>query len=85
MTLRKGENTIRLYSESGWMADIDRMTITKKGLAEGEKDEIVTSVNFVLEEHIDNTIYTLQGQRLNVPLNALPKGVYIVGGKKITN
>ena len=85
VTLRKGENTIRLYSESGWMADIDRMTITKKGLAEGEKDEIVTSVKFVLEEHIDNTIYTLQGQRLNVPLNALPKGVYIVGGKKITN
>ena len=63
----------------------EEMAMLQGKYLEGEKEEIVTSVKFVPEEHIDKTFYTLQGQRLNVPLNALPKGVYIVGGKKITN
>ena len=31
----------------------------------------------------DAAIYTLQGVRLNAPVEALPKGIYIVGGKKV--
>jgi len=31
----------------------------------------------------DAAIYTLQGVRLNAPVETLPKGIYIVGGKKV--
>ena len=31
VTLNKGENIVRLYSTSGWMGDIDRMEVIKKG------------------------------------------------------
>ena len=31
----------------------------------------------------NDAIYTLQGVRVNGPVESLPKGLYIVGGKKI--
>jgi hypothetical protein len=31
----------------------------------------------------NDAIYTLQGVRLNGPVESLPKGIYIVGGEKI--
>ena len=84
VTLSKGDNTIRLYNADGWMADIDKMTLTKKGLAEGEAEEETTaSVPFIPAGPTDDTIYTLQGQRISAPLHTLPQGVYIVGGKKV--
>ena len=38
----------------------------------------------VLKAQADDTVYTLQGQRISAPLHTLPQGVYIVGGKKVT-
>lgn len=49
-----------------------------------EDTDVVTSMPAV-GQSVDNTdvIYNLQGQRLQVPFDRLPSGVYIVGGKKV--
>ena len=82
VSLNKGENVIRLYNESGWMADIDKMEIVKKGLAEGE-EEIITRIQPSVVGQTDAAIYTPQGIRINGSRENLPKGIYIVGDKKI--
>ena len=44
---------------------------------------LVDAIEVVEQEApADNTIYTLQGVRLEGPVESLPKGLYIVGGKK---
>ena len=45
---------------------------------------LVDAIEVVEQEApADNTIYTIQGVRLEGPVESLPKGIYIVGGKKI--
>ena len=39
--------------------------------------------NVVNNERKENTIYSLQGLRIKKQMNQLPKGIYIVNGKKI--
>ena len=47
-------------------------------------DGIVDAIDVVEQDAPANdTIYTLQGVRVNGPVNNLPKGLYIVGGKKV--
>lgn len=50
-------------------------------------DLALTGINEItlMPQNEDNTIYNLAGQRLNLDLNSLPHGIYIVGGKKIVN
>lgn len=83
VVLDKGENVIRLYNETGWMADIDKMEIVKKGLAEGENEEIVTRIFPTAADYTNAAIYTPQGMRLDGPAESLPEGIYIVGNKKV--
>lgn len=83
VVLDKGENVIRLYNETGWMADIDKMEIVKKGLAEGENEEIVTRIFPTEADYANAAIYTPQGMRLDGPTESLPEGIYIVGNKKV--
>ena len=45
---------------------------------------LVDAIEVVEQEApADNTIYTIQGVRLEGSVESLPKGIYIVGGKKI--
>ena len=45
---------------------------------------IVDGIDAVeVEAPANEAIYTLQGVRVNGPVESLPKGIYIVGGKKI--
>ena len=63
----------------------------KRGLTDmdwGEVDVVVTGIGKINVENINkateqtDVIYDMQGVRMNRPLSRLPKGVYIVNGKK---
>ena len=45
-----------------------------------------TGIDNVVNENVrpaDNRIYTLGGQYVGTQLSSLPKGIYVMGGKKI--
>ena len=45
---------------------------------------VVDAIDVVeVDDSENNVIYTLQGVRVNGPVESLPKGLYIVGSKKI--
>ena len=45
---------------------------------------VATAVRDITAEHeADSAIYNLAGQRMRGDLNSLPRGIYIVGGKKV--
>ena len=45
---------------------------------------VVNAISVVKQDAPEDTaIYTLQGVRLNAPVESLPKGIYIVKGKKV--
>jgi hypothetical protein len=45
---------------------------------------IVDAIEVVEQETLESdAIYTLQGVRLEGPVENLPKGIYVVGGKKV--
>lgn len=48
-------------------------------------DLAITGIDEITQTHQndDNTIYNLAGQRVQGDINNLPRGIYIVGGKKI--
>ena len=47
-------------------------------------DGVVNAIDVVEQDAPkDNVIYTLQGIRIEGPVESLPKGLYIVGGKKV--
>ena len=47
-------------------------------------DGIVDAIDVVEQDiPVNDAIYTLQGVRVNGPVKSLPKGFYIVGGKKV--
>ncbi len=48
-------------------------------------DLAITGINEITQarHNDDNTIYNIAGQRMNGDINSLPRGIYIVGGKKI--
>ena len=98
ITLNKGNNTVRLYSDAGWMADIDCMTLqlleptgiqnslTDNGMkVEVANNKIVVATDKVTEV----TIVDMAGKRVwSNTINgkqtiALPAGAYLVNGTKV--
>ncbi len=85
ITLQPGRNTIRLSNASGWMPDIDYIQLTAKnpydGIREVEKGEANNKKQ-------NGTIYDLSGRPIRHSavdiMHAPGKGIYIVGGKKVT-
>lgn len=76
ITLNKGNNVIRLYSNSGWMPDIDCMTLTRitpSGIDAVEADPAS-----------DAPVFDLQGRQVSPAGTAnLPAGIYVQSGRKI--
>ena len=98
ITLNKGNNTVRLYSDSGWMADIDCMTLQ---LLEPTSIQTPTGAN-ALQVEVENgkiivttttaseiNIVDMAGKRVwNNTINGkhtitLPAGTYLVNNKKV--
>ena len=76
ITLNKGNNVIRLYTNSGWMPDIDYMTLEKVGAPETPDvpEENNYPINF--EDDID---YTHASRKLNsVSLSGSKDGAQII-------
>ncbi|MBR4648523.1 MAG: alpha-galactosidase [Bacteroidaceae bacterium] len=76
--LEPGENVVRLYNETGWAPDMDRMTL--------ELIEAPTAVKAVVGEETakasTKTAYDIQGRPIADP-DALPRGtIYIENQKK---
>lgn len=68
-----------LYSDEQLPTPIDNATIT---VNEGNTTTAVTTVT--LSPTVgNNAIYNLQGQRMQLPFDRLPAGIYIIGGKKV--
>ncbi|MBO4564770.1 MAG: alpha-galactosidase [Bacteroidaceae bacterium] len=70
--LEPGENIIRLSNASGWMPDIDCMRL---------ECQLPASIDAVKNTKQRNKIYNLQGIELSNK-ESLPKGIYIIDGKK---
>lgn len=77
ITLNKGNNVIRLYTNSGWMPDIDCMTLTRIS---------PSGIEAIEADIIDNSpIYDLQGRLVSADGTSakLPAGIYVQSGRKI--
>ena len=71
--LKPGLNTVRLYYNGAWMADMDCMQL---------EFNTPLAINGVkVEKKGKKGIYTLNGVKLN-ETESLAKGVYIIDGKK---
>lgn len=86
-TLATGDDAARtvtgfaayLYADEPLPTPIDNATIT---VNKGNTTTAVTAVT--LSPAVgNNAIYNLQGQRMQLPFDRLPAGIYIVGGKKV--
>lgn len=42
-----------------------------------------TGINKIINDSSPKIIYDLQGRNMGTDLSALPKGIYIIGGKKV--
>jgi hypothetical protein len=98
ITLNKGNNTVRLYADAGWMADIDCMklelieptSIQPTLTDESVKVEVLNNkVEVTTNAATEITIVDMAGKRVwNDTISgkraiALPTGTYLVNGKKI--
>ncbi len=98
ITLNKGNNTVRLYADAGWMADIDCMklelieptSIQPTLTDESVKVEVLNNkVEVTTNAATEITIVDMAGKRVwNDTINGkraipLPTGTYLVNGKKI--
>jgi hypothetical protein len=98
ITLNKGNNTVRLYSDAGWMADIDCMTLQlleptgiQNSLTDnGVKVEVANNKIVVATDKLTEvTIVDMAGKRVwSNTINgkqtiALPAGAYLVNGTKV--
>ena len=98
ITLNKGNNTVRLYSDAGWMADIDCMTLQlleptgiQNSLTDnGVKVEVANNKIVVATDKLTEvTIVDMAGKRVwSNMINgkqtiALPAGAYLVNGTKV--
>ena len=64
---------IKAAKAKGWRITDSKMEITEQQLA----------TDLVLRpDSTDDTVYTLEGIRLFTPVDELPEGIYIIGGKK---
>ena len=98
ITLNKGNNTVRLYSDSGWMADIDCMTLqlleptsiqtpadANALQVEVENGKIIVTTTTASEVNIVDMV----GKRVwNNTINGkhtitLPAGTYLINNKKV--
>ena len=64
---------LKAAKAKGWRITDSKMEITEQQLA----TEIV-----LRPDSTDDTVYTLEGIRLFTPVDELPEGIYIIGGKK---
>lgn len=93
-----GNNTVRLYSDAGWMADIDCMTLQlleptgiQNSLTDnGVKVEVANNKIVVATDKVTEvTIVDMAGKRVwSNTINgkqtiALPAGAYLVNGTKV--
>ena len=82
ITLQPGENTIRLYNKSGWMPNVDGMTLQPQNAGAGER--IVVGVKAPYVPSANKTgkekFYSLDGRLVKHPRKG---GIYIYEGKKI--
>ena len=98
IALNKGNNTVRLYSDAGWMADIDCMTLQlleptgiQNSLTDnGVKVEVANNKIVVATDKLTEvTIVDMAGKRVwSNTINgkqtiALPAGAYLVNGTKV--
>jgi len=98
ITLNKGNNTVRLYSDAGWMADIDCMTLQlleptgiQNSLTDnGVKVEVANNKIVVATDKLTEvSIVDMAGKRVwSNTINgkqtiALPAGAYLVNGTKV--
>lgn len=65
---------LKAAKAKGWRITDSKMEITEQQLA----TEIV-----LRPDSTDDTVYTLEGIRLFTPVDELPEGIYIIGGKKV--
>lgn len=64
---------LKAAKAKGWRITDSKMEITEQQLA----------TDLVLRpDSTDATVYTLEGVRLSTPVDELPEGIYIIGGKK---
>lgn len=98
ITLNKGNNTVRLYSDSGWMADIDCMTLQ---LLEPTGIQNATTADNLSVEVSNSTITIITAKSTKVAIVdmagkqvwsgmvqgkksfTLPAGTYLVNDKKV--
>ena len=98
ITLNKGNNTVRLYSDSGWMADIDCMTLQ---LLEPTGIQNATTADNLFVEVCNSTITITTAKSTKVAIVdmagkqvwsgmvqgkksvTLPAGTYLVNDKKV--
>ena len=65
---------LKAAKAKGWRITDSKMEITEQQLA----------TDLVLRpDSTDATVYTLEGVRLSTPVDELPEGIYIIGGKKV--
>ena len=65
---------LKAAKAKGWRITDSKMEITEQQLA----------TDLVLRpDSTDDTVYTLEGIRLFTPVDELPEGIYIIGGKKV--
>lgn len=63
----------RLHKIPDWLDELDRVDLTT-GLGRGAVGTL---------QPADGRIYNLEGQYMGSDLNTLPRGIYIVDGKKV--
>lgn len=89
--LTQGSNaeSLTIYGFRAYLhptGNVSDIAAAKNGLFfQVDDEEIVTLVDRIKnDEHTSNKqIYNLHGQRLNLSWNRLPKGIYIIDGKKV--
>lgn len=76
---------IKAYDDWVFCAGTDHQTYAKSAFGMQLGDNFTTTIqlpdDFVISE--DNKVYNLNGQFVGVDSDNMPKGVYVVGGKKV--
>ncbi|MDO4160365.1 MAG: subtilase [Prevotellaceae bacterium] len=74
-------NAVTLDYSDGSSQTVDDMSTVGISLTYDSSSGI-TNVNAEDNVNVDNRVYTLAGQFVGTSVQELPKGIYIVGGKK---
>lgn len=72
-----------VYSSSGSSGAKDMMLLSFNGVVDGDETlAIDMEEGFTPVVRMDNKVYNLNGQVVNATLESLPRGIYVVNGKK---